>query len=139
MSEQANLSLIRELYDAFIRADIGAVLNFLDPAADLEFEGPEVIPWAGHWHGREGWAKFFQTIGENTEQITLKMEPVAAQGDKVVFAGRYQTRVKLTGKRIDSPLVHLWTIRNGLVMKCQELTNTAIEAAACTAGAEAAG
>ena len=63
------------------------------------------------------------------------MEPFAVQGDNVVAAGRYQARVKLTGKRIDSPLVHLWTIRNGMVVRCQELTNTATEAAAFAAGA----
>ena len=137
MSEQANVRLIRELYDAFSRGDIVAVLKFIDPQADLNFEGPKAIPWAGNWHGREGWAKFFQVLGENADEITLKMEPFAAQGDNVVTVGRYQARVKLTGKRIDSPLVHLWTIRNGMVVKCQELTNTATEAAACTACAEA--
>ena len=65
------------------------------------------------------------------------MEPFAAQGDNVVTAGRYQARVKLTGKRIDSPLVHLWTIRNAMVARCQELADTATEAAACTPGAAA--
>ena len=133
MSEQANVGVIRELYEAFSRGDVAAVLNFLDPQADLDFEGPKSIPWAGNWNGREGWAKFFQTIGGNADEITLKMEPFAAQGDNVVMVGRYQARVKLTGKRIDSPLVHLWTLRNGVVVNCQELTNTATEADACTA------
>jgi ketosteroid isomerase-like protein len=59
------------------------------------------------------------------------MEPFAAQDDKVVAAGRYQASIKRTGKRIDSPLVHLWTIENGLVVRCQELTNIPAEAAAC--------
>jgi len=134
MSEQTNVRLIEELYAAFSRGDIVAVLNFLDPQVVLDFEGPHSIPWAGNWHGREGWAKFFQTLGENADEIALKMEPFAAQGDNVVTVGRYQARVKSTGQRIDSPLVHLWTIRNGMVVKCQELTNSATEAAACTAG-----
>jgi ketosteroid isomerase-like protein len=136
MSEQANVRMIRELYDAFSRGDIVAVLNFLDPEAALAFEAPKTIPWAGNWQGREGWSKFFQTLGENADEITMQMEPFAAQGDNVVTVGRYQARVKLTGKRIDSPLVHLWTIRNGNVVKCQEFTNTATEAAACTAAVE---
>jgi hypothetical protein len=44
------------------------------------------------------------------------MELFVAQDDNIVTSGRYQSRVKLTGK-------------------CQELTNTATEASACTAGA----
>jgi len=138
MSEQANVRLVQEIYDAFRRGDIAAVLNAIDGDADLEFEGPGVIPWAGRWHGREGWTKFFQTLGANADEITLDMKPFAAQGDHVVSVGRYRARVRQTGRRIDSPLVHLWTIRNGKVVKCLESTNTAAEAAACTARAEAA-
>ena len=114
MSDQPNVALVLSVYDAFRRGDIAAVLNHIDPQAKLIFEGPSAIPWAGNRHGREDWAKFFQTIGENLDEVTVTMEPFAAQGDRVVAAGRYQARVKLTGKRIDSPLVHLWTIR-----KCQ--------------------
>jgi uncharacterized protein len=105
MSEQANVALVQSVYDAFRSGDIPTILNHLDPQADLNFEGPSAIPWAGN-----------------------------RQGDNVAAVGRYQARVKLTGKRIDSPLVHLWTIRNGKVVRCQELTDTATEAAACTAG-----
>jgi len=130
MSEQANLALVQGLYDAFNRGDIAAVLNSIDAEADLEFEGPKAIPWAGNWHGREGWTGFFQAIGGNADEISVDMRPFAAQADRVVSAGRYRARVKRTGQWIDSPLVHLWTIRNGLVVKCVELTNTATEAAA---------
>src|SRR4051812_48750973 len=128
MSEQANVRLIRDIYHSFSRGDIPAVLNLCDLEADLHFEGPASSPWVGNWQGREGWAKFFQAIGENADEITLQMEPFAAQGDNVVMVGRYQAHVKQTGKRIDSPLVHLWAVRNGLVVKCQEMTNTAAEA-----------
>ncbi len=65
MSDQANVALVLRVYDEFGRGDIPAVLTRLDPQADLNFEGPSTIPWAGNWHGREGWAKFFQAVGEN--------------------------------------------------------------------------
>ena len=61
----------------------------------------------------------------------VQMTPFASQGDNVVVAGRYQARVRSTGKQIDSPLVHLWTVRSGKIARCQELTNTAAEAVAC--------
>jgi ketosteroid isomerase-like protein len=132
MSDQSNVDLIESVYEAFRRGDMASILERLDPRAELEFEGPSIIPWAGNRHGRDGWAKFFQAIGENIEVSTLTMRPFAAQGDHVVAVGRYQALVKRTGKRIDSPLVHLWTIGNGRIVRCQELTNTAAEAAACT-------
>jgi ketosteroid isomerase-like protein len=136
MSDQANLAMVMSIYEAFARGDIAAILNQMDPNAELIFEGPSGVPWTGNRHGHDGWGKFFQVVGENLDDIKLKnMEPFAVQGENVVVAGRYQARVKSTGKRIDSPLVHLWTVRNGKVTRCQELTDTAAEAAACSAGA----
>jgi hypothetical protein len=137
-NEHAGLDVVLGIYDAFRRGDMAAVLSRIDPQAELRFEGPSTVPWTGTWHGRAGWAKFFQTFGENVDEVTLAMEPFAAQGDSVTAAGRYQGRVRRTGERIDSPLVHLWTIRNGMVVRCVELTNTAAEAAACTGVAAAA-
>jgi ketosteroid isomerase-like protein len=135
MSDQGNLAVILRVYDAFQHGDIPAILNLLDPQAELQFEGPSAIPWAGHRHGREGWAEFFQAVAEHLEDITLRMEPFAVQGDHVVAAGRYRARVKATGKHIDSPLIHLWTVHAGRIVRCQELTDTASEAAACAASA----
>jgi ketosteroid isomerase-like protein len=133
MSEQANIDAMQALYDAFSRGDIAGVLGRLDPAAELAFEGPKTVPWVGEWRGIDGWTKFFQTLGTHLDAITVKMQPFAAQGDRVVFAGRYTAKVKATGKGIDSPLVHLWTVRNGKALRCQEMANTAAEAAACGA------
>ena len=139
MKEQDNIRLIQDVYAAFSRGDIPAVLNSLDANAGFSFEAPASIPWAGNRQGREGWTQFFQALGAAADQITLQMEPFAAQGDNVVMVGRYQARAKQTGRHIDSPLVHLWTIRNGKVAQCREMTNTAAEAAAFAAKAEAAG
>lgn len=131
MSEQANVQTVQKIYEAFGRGDIPALLNLLDPQSELHFEGTAEVPWAGLRRGRDGWMAFFQAVGTNLDEVTVNMAPFAAQGDRVVAAGRYTGRVRSTGKRIDSPLVHLWTLRDGLVVRCDELTNTAAEAAAC--------
>src|SRR5262245_60502636 len=115
MSEQNPAGVVQSVYDAFGRGDIASLLDKIDPQAEVVFEGPPTIPWAGNRRGRDAWAKFFQTVAENLDDVTLTMAVFAAQGDHIVAAGRYQGRVKKTGKRIDSPLVHLWTIRSAMV------------------------
>jgi ketosteroid isomerase-like protein len=132
MTAQTNVEVIQGIYAAFGRGDVAAILGVMDPQAELIFEAAEAIPWSGHFKGRDGWGSFFQAVGTSLDEVALQMTPFAVQGDNVVVAGRYQGRVKRTGKRIDSPLVHLWTVRNGLVVRCQEMTNTAAEAAACS-------
>jgi len=59
--ETNSVRLILDIYAAFSRGDIPAVLNSLDAGAELTFEGPGAIPWAGTWRGIEGWVRFFQT------------------------------------------------------------------------------
>jgi hypothetical protein len=136
VTNQTNVESVTAIYEAFGRGDIPAVLSLIDPQAELRFEGPSAIPWTGTFHGPGGWAKFFEALGANVAGLVVTMEPFAAQGDHVVAAGRYQGRVRRTGRQIDSPLVHLWTLRDGRVVRCVELTNTAMEASAC---AQAAG
>ena len=131
MSEPNNVDVVMSIYAAFSRGDVAAVLSLVGPDAELQFEGPSEVAWAGNWRGRQGWTTFFETIGRHLDDVSLAMEPFAAQGDKVVVAGRYRGRVKRTGHRIDSPLVHLWTLQGGKVARCIELTNTAAEASAC--------
>jgi ketosteroid isomerase-like protein len=139
MSKQRNVQLVSSIYEAFDRGDIPAILNCLDPEAELVFEAPAAIPWGGNRRGPAGWSSFFQTLGQNLEDVTFSeaMKPFAAQDDRVVFLGRYAARVKSTGARIDTPLVHLWTLRDGKVIRCIEVTNTALEASACTIGTAA--
>jgi ketosteroid isomerase-like protein len=139
VGDQSNVELVTSIYDAFARGDIPAILKCLDSQAELIFEGSSAIPWAGNRGGHDGWLSFFQAIGESLDEVKFAetMKPFAVQGDHLVFSGRYSARVKSTGKRIDSPLVHLWTVRNGSVVRCHELTNTALEAAACMAGTAA--
>src|SRR5439155_15235003 len=108
--QQSSVELVASIYEAFTRGDIPAILNCLDPDAELIFEGSPAIPWAGNRRGHDGWLSFFQAVGNSLDDVTFAetMRPFAVQDDRMVFSGRYVARVKSTGKRIDSPLVHLW-------------------------------
>lgn len=132
MSDQSPKAVAMAIYDAFAKRDIPTVLNYIDPGCEFIFEGPATVPWTGHRHGIEGWTEFFGTLAANMDDLVVTMQPFAAEGDNVAVAGRYTTRVKATGKQIDSPLVHLWTVRNGRVTRLIEMANTAAEVAACT-------
>lgn len=96
MSDQTNIAVMMSVYEAFSRGDIAAVLSHMDSQAELIFEGPSEVPWTGNRHGHDGGGKFFRVVGQNLDDVK--------------------------SKNMDSPLVHLWTVRNGKVTRCQELT-----------------
>ena len=54
-------------------------------------------------------------------------------------SGRYQARVKATGKQIDSSIAQFFTVRNGRVTRHEVFANTAAIAAAYSATASAHG
>src|SRR5579884_2120420 len=63
MSEQANVSLVLSLYEAFRRGDIPTILNSLDAQVSWEVEAPPAVPYSGIFRGPEQAAQFFTGIG----------------------------------------------------------------------------
>ena len=131
MISSDSVGVVQGIYESFGKGDVTAVLERIATDSELSFEGPREIAWAGTWKGRDGFAQFLRTLAEHLDDIKVTMTPFAADGARVVCAGRYQGRVRSTGAHIDSPLVHLWTVRDGVVVGCVEMTNTAVEVAAC--------
>ena len=66
------------------------------------------------------------------DQEVLEFEPreFIAQGDKVVSLGNYRWRVKDTGREFKSDFVHIFTIRDGKIVRFREHLDTAAAAAA---------
>ena len=50
------------LFERFGAGDIPGILALLDPAVVIDFYGPDVIPYAGHYSGLEEARRFFETV-----------------------------------------------------------------------------
>ncbi len=138
MSEQTNIALIQNIYAAFGRGDIQAILDQLTPDVDWTLEGPHIIPYAGHFQRLDGVKRFFDALGSTQKDQRLSIEEYIAQGDKVATFGRYSAAVKATGKTMDAPLAHLFTVRDGKVSKWICVAETASTADAYRGAAAAA-
>jgi ketosteroid isomerase-like protein len=126
MSEQDNVKVVKQAYEAFKRGDIQGVLNTMSDDIDFFTPGPsDVVPTAGRRHGREQVAKFFSTL-ESTEEIQqFEPQEYIAQGDKVVVTGKIRARIKPTGKTVESDWVHVHGFRGGKIASCKEFMDTA--------------
>jgi hypothetical protein len=45
-------------------------------------------------------------------------------GETVVVLGRYRGLAKRTGRRLDVPCVHVWTLRDGKAVRFQQFLDT---------------
>jgi hypothetical protein len=124
--EAANIALTQQIYDAFGRGDVAAILAAMDPAIEWISGGSrDDFPTLGRRHGIEGAASFFRDVAEHDQFTSFEPREFIAMGDKVVTIGHYGITAKTTGKHFESDWVHVFTIRNGKGVKFQEFTDTA--------------
>ena len=123
--EAQNTQLVKDAYDAFLRADIPALLANLDDGvqwhAVIGTEG--VVPTSGLRQGRDAVGQFFAQVAEHMDFRSFEPREFIAQGDQVAVIGHYQGTAKTTGRGWDADWVMIFTIRDGKVVRFREYTD----------------
>jgi len=126
MSEQDNVRLVQNAYDAFQRGDIEGLLQLVADDVEWITPGPsDIMLAAGHRRGREGVAEFFSSLSSQEDVELFEPKEYVAQGDKVVVICSYRGRVKATGRSAETDLVHVFDIKDGKVQRFREFYDTA--------------
>ena len=138
MGVQENLEIVKAGYAAFGRGDLPGLLALL--SEDVEWIIPgEGTPLAGNYRGHSGVAKFFQTLASTTDILDFQPREFVADGDRVLVIGFESSKVKATGRPVETNWVMAFTVRNGKVVAFREYGDTQAWANAFGAGARAAG
>ena len=112
MSE-ANVKVVKSLYDAFGRQDRGAILALVDPM--IEIQQCDLLPWGGTYKGLGGLQNFFTKLLSNVDSQLDRNQFIDA-GDDVVMIGRTHGKTKEKGTPFDVTAIHVWTVRNGKIV-----------------------
>lgn len=117
--------VMTQLYDAFARGDVAAVLGAFDPGIEWrEAEGyrySDRNPYRGPQEIAEG---VFQRLGADLNDFRLAVHHMIESGDTVVVEGRYTAVVKETGTPIDAQFAHVWEVKDGRITRFQQYTDT---------------
>jgi ketosteroid isomerase-like protein len=126
MSGENSLAVVQGAYQSFQRGDIAAVLNVL--ADDIEWNSLEVAgtPHRASRRGKASVAEFFRQLGDAEEVQQFDAHEFIADGERVVAVVRYRARVKATGRVLETPLVHIFTVKAGKVTRFLEMYDTAV-------------
>ena len=125
MSEE-NVNIMRQGYDAFNRGDIETVMGLMDP--DIEWQEPDVegLPDRGTHHGSEAVAnEVFGAVAEHWDEFQAVPEEFLDAGERVIVLGHFRVRGKATGRTVDAPYAHVWTLRDGKVVQHRNYVDTA--------------
>ena len=129
-NETDNITVVQNVFQAFGAGDIPAILAQLDDNVIIDFYGPPVIPYAGHYVGREEVRHFFETVLASVEIHQFDPLEFISKKDKVVVTGELELTAKSTGKRFASDFVHVITISDGKWVRFRDFMNTFVAAEA---------
>jgi ketosteroid isomerase-like protein len=96
------LSVVQDVYGAFGRGDIPAILAQLSDDVVWAVEGREGdYPTFGTRHGPNGALSFFVALGATEDITTFEPTSFHPSGDTVLVQGRIGVTLRKTGKALD--------------------------------------
>jgi ketosteroid isomerase-like protein len=113
-----NIELARKGYDAFMRRDLAAALELLDP--DIEATDPPEMPDHAVHRGREAVRRDWERTLELFDDFSIDIEETFDAGDEVVLYLRYAGRGRESGAEVELRMAHVWTIRDGKAIRLLE-------------------
>lgn len=127
---QENVEQVMEVFARFGRGDVPAIVEMLDDNVVIDFYGPAVVPYAGHWEGKDKARRFFETVLSNVEIHQFDPLEFIAERDKVVVFGHLRLTAKPTGGSIESDFVHVITVKDGKWLHFRDFMNSVVATAA---------
>jgi ketosteroid isomerase-like protein len=120
-----SVDLVRRSYDAFARGDLDGVLADMHP--EIEWHQAQGLPHGGRYSGvAEVRRNIFDPLDEEWwDEFSAAPEEFLDAGDEVVVIGRYRGVAKGTGKELDVPFVHVWTVREEKAVRFRQFLDTA--------------
>src|SRR5687767_1848027 len=124
MSDAA-VQVVRDVYAAFGRGDLPAVLAACAEDVDWRCHAPSCAPFSGTFPGRAGVQTFFGQLLTSVQFTSFAPRTFLAEGESVVVLG-HDTGIAIpTGRPYDVEWVQVITVRGGKIASFAEYLETA--------------
>jgi ketosteroid isomerase-like protein len=126
MGDDVKIKTIAEVYEAFGRGDVAAILDAVTDDVDWAAEAASAAaPWYGVRHGKNEVAEFFAAFGATMEVEEFTPVSFAANDTDVHAVVRFRARSRSTGKSAAMNLHHFFTFRDGKIARYRGTEDTA--------------
>jgi uncharacterized protein len=117
--------IVKRSYDAFARKDLVGVMADMHP--EIEWQQAQGLPHGGTYHGLEEVRRnIFEPLDVQWwDEFSAQPDEFLDAGGEVVVLGRYRGIAKETGKRLDVPFVHIWTLHGEQAVRFRQFLDTA--------------
>lgn len=136
MQEEATRSTVNEYFEqVYEGVDPVSIASLFSENVDFFIPGNvDLVPWIGRRKGRDGIANFIKDLSELTEPISFNIHSTVVEGEKAVALGHLKTRVKRTGKVIDTGFAFEFTVKDSLITRFRMYEDSFAVAQAVTYG-----
>lgn len=118
-----NYQIIENGYKCFANGDVPGVLANFDE--NIEWTEAEGFPYGGIYTGANAIVEnVFMKIATEWEGFTVAPDEILDAGDNIVALGHYSGKYNATGKSMKVPFAHVWTLRDGKIIKFVQYTDT---------------
>lgn len=118
-------TIVQQVYEAFGRGDISALLEHVAAEVDWEFVGSPDLDYAGRRRNHQEVADFFAGIQRVDDIHVFEPREFIEAGDHVTVLGWESTTARDTGIKFEGEWIHLFTVTNGKVTRWRGFYNTA--------------
>ena len=117
-----NIAVVRRLYEA--RGNPEVLRQVLAP--DVRWEVVEGFPYSDVYLGLDALlGRFFARLFADFEDWHTNPSEFFETGNQVFALGTYSARAKATGRTFQARFAHVWTVRDGVIVRLQHCADTA--------------
>jgi ketosteroid isomerase-like protein len=131
VSAEQNIATVKDIYEAFGRGDVEAILEQCTDDVDWGVDSAvEIAPWHGVKRGKAEVPRFFAGIAQAGPVTEFTPLGFAGNDDEVMVFLRYAFTANETGTHVSMHLHHYWRFRDGKVAYFRGSEDTALIASA---------
>jgi ketosteroid isomerase-like protein len=116
----ANEDVVRRLYEAHGDPDVVRPLL----ASDVRWEVVEGFPYSDVYVGPDGVFDFFTNLFGDFDDWRTEPSELFETGDRIIAIGTYSGRAKPTDRRFKAKFAHVWTLRDGVIVRLQQCADS---------------
>jgi len=121
----SDLNSVREVYNAFAKGDMPAVLGSL--SREIEWTEAEGFPYGGTYRGPKAVLEgVFMRLGSEWEGFAAVPDEFIDGGDTIVTLGKYSGTYKRTGKSFQANFAHVWKMSDGKAIRFVQYVDTLV-------------
>lgn len=121
----AAVTIVRQVYEAFGRADVSSILEYVANDVDWEFVGSPGLPYAGRRRNRKEVADFFAAVAGADQIHAFEPREFIEANEHVTVLGWESSTALDTGKKFESEWAHVFTVKQGKITRWRGFFNTA--------------